>query len=139
MDEQYDLDALYLHHGEWRTQVVKIIKINEKSIRMSKGVKVSKEEFSTLHKLTEEERFIYERELIKNLGNFNAEVRYMINNLNALRNILNLNEFVTINKEELEKSIDKLNDKFNLYTEQTFNINGETYTLDKLANLVNIN
>lgn len=136
MDKQYDLDALYLHHGDWRTSIVKIEKINEKTIRMSRGVKIPKEEFSTLHKLTEEERIIYEREVIKNLSRTDIEVRRMIDNLNSLKRLLGYNDFISINKEKLEKSIDKLNDMLELYIAKPFKINNETYTLDEFADLV---
>jgi hypothetical protein len=76
--EQYDLEALYLYNDGYSYRVGKISKVNDKSIRMEGGRKILKEEFPSIHKLTDEEVAIFNKEVVRKLSNSISSIRSVL-------------------------------------------------------------
>lgn len=112
MEEQFDLEALYLYPSSWGSfNVGKIAKINDKTIRMENGNKIPKERFKEIYKLSEAEIRSFNGELVKKLSFCTSKVSESLNIIRNLRSSLEMNEFVCINTEKLQEKLDILNEE----------------------------
>ena len=59
MNNNYDMEDLYLYKSYGSYRIGQIEKVNEKTIRMDWDTKIPKDEFNKVYKLTEEEASIY--------------------------------------------------------------------------------
>jgi hypothetical protein len=107
--ENYDTEALYLYCDGWKYRVGKIEKINDKSIRMEFGIKIKKEDFSNIHKLTDGEIKIFKEELVRRLSNTSEGIKNILNSIHSLKIALNSSDLVCVNSENLQKKLDLLN------------------------------
>ena len=107
----YDLDALYLYNNSCRYYIGRIEKVNEKSIRMEWNVKINKDDFNRLsYKLSEVEVKLYRKELIKRLAEIQKTIDSLTRSINALEKSLTYSDFVDLNKDKLQKELDKTAD-----------------------------
>lgn len=130
----YDKDATYLYNTPWGYEIVKITKINEKSLKLSpNGRLLWKTDFDKLYKLNDEELLIYNNEVIKRLSTNRVRVSELVKLLKSLTHILNevdTNRYINVNSEELQKEIDNTTEALNKQLTQPFDINGVKYYID---------
>lgn len=107
IEKEIDLSALYLYSDNYGHRIGRVIKVNEKSVRMEYGVKLDMEVFKSLHKLTDEEVSIANREFIKHLADTNRSIRGMIEDMRSLKALLN-GTFSSLDSEKLQNEIDNL-------------------------------
>ena len=127
---EYDLDALYLYNNSYRYYIGKIEKVNEKSIRMEWNVKINKDDFNRLaYKLSEVEVKLYRKELIKRLAEIQKTIDSLTRSINALEKSLTYSDFVDLNKDKLQKELDRVADLIAEKSEQCIQLNNEKYKL----------
>lgn len=130
----YDKDATYLYNTPWGYEIVKITKINEKSLKLSpNGRLLWKTDFDKLYKLNDEELLIYNNEVIRRLSTNRVRVSELVKLLKSLTHILNevdTNRYINVNSEELQKEIDNTTEALNKQLTQPFDINGVKYYID---------
>ena len=106
----YDMDALYLYNDGWQYRVGKIQKVNEKSVKMDGAAKINKADFKDVHKLTEEEIAIFNKEMIKKLSHSISNIREMLVSIKHLKTSLGTSEFACINTDKFQKKLDFLDE-----------------------------
>lgn len=129
---EYDVNALYLYSDGYAHKIGRISKINKQSIRMEGGVKIDKEVFKSVHKLTDEEVAISNRELVKKLSASNRSIQNMIETMKSLQLTLNKTEFVCVDSEKLQNEINILADILAKEV-QSFNIDGKSYNFHQYS------
>lgn len=110
MEENYDMEALYLYNDGWQYRVGKIDKINDKSVRMEFGAKIKKEDFTDVHKLTDEEIKIFNKEFIKKLSSSISKMKDTVNLIDSLRKALKYSELACVDTKKLQEKLDILNE-----------------------------
>lgn len=128
--EIYDMEASYLYSDGWKYRVGKIKKVNDKSITMEFGIRITKEDFKNIHRLTSDEIEIFEKQLIGKLSNTIRTIKNMTNSINALKQALQSSELVCINSDSLQNKLDLLNQRLSEELPKTFKINGKTLIFD---------
>lgn len=89
-------------------RVVIINKTNTKSYTLSDGSRMDMKAFDEIaHKLTEEEKAIFKGELVVHLSGTASKISNLRNQLINLKVALNSSEFAVIDRERLQKEIDK--------------------------------
>lgn len=140
MNNNYDMEDLYLYKSYGGYRIGQIEKVNEKTIRMDWDTKIPKDEFNKVHKLTEEEASIYRGELIKKLSTVYREAKSMIETLNKTRVILRSSEFLALDTDKLQSKIDELTHLIEQQLPSSITINGDEfefydYTADRLEKI----
>lgn len=131
MNENYDMNSLYLYYNDWGNyEIGKIEKINDKSIRMEHDTKIKKEEFDKVYKLTNEEIKIFRKELIKNLSTCVDEIKRMLYSVRELQSALDTSEFACIDSDKLQEQLNLLNEKLSEELPKTFKINNEEFKFE---------
>ena len=131
MIKEIELNTLYLYHGGYDFEVVAVEKINEKSVRLSRG-SVRKEDFmNNATKLTEEEIRNYKGELVKRLSQSEHQLIRLKNVLENISNTLKLDEFVEINKDKLQQLIELTTDVLKEDLAGVINIAGKKFIFNK--------
>ena len=140
MNNNYDMEDLYLYKSYGSYRIGQIEKVNEKTIRMDWDTKIPKDEFDKVYKLTEEEASIYRGELIKKLSTVYREAKSMIETLNKTRVILRSSEFLALDTDKLQSKIDELTHLIDQQLPSNITINGDEfefcdYTADRLEKI----
>lgn len=140
MNNNYDMEDLYLYKSYGSYRIGQIEKVNEKTIRMDWDTKIPKDEFNKVYKLTEEEASIYRGELIKKLSTVYREAQSMIETLNKTRVILRSSEFLALDTDKLQSKIDELTHLIEQQLPSSITINGDEfkfcdYTADRLEKI----
>ena len=140
MNNNYDMEGLYLYKDYSSYRIGQIEKVNEKTIRMGWDTRIPKDEFDKVYKLTEEEASIYRGELIKRLSVMHREAKSMIETLNKIRVVLRSSEFVTVDTDKLQSKIDELTHLIEQQLPSGITINGDEfefydYTADRLEKI----
>lgn len=125
-------DNLYLYslgyYGEYR--VGKIRKINTKTVTMDCNVKIPKEDFEKhAYKLTDTEVAIYREEIIKCVSGSSKAIRKLNYNLHLMRELLNKNEYVTLDRDKLQKDLEDAIKLLNLELNKAIKINDSSFQL----------
>lgn len=104
----YDLDAYYLYE-HCGYNISKIEKINDKSIRMSRGHTIKKVDFDRLcYKLTNQEADLFKREAIKKLSDITYDIKKLNTEICLLEKALINSRFVGIKTDELQAELNRL-------------------------------
>lgn len=140
MNNNYNMEDLYLYKSYGSYRIGQIEKVNEKTIRMDWDTKIPKDEFDKVYKLTEEEASIYRGELIKKLSTMYREAKSMIETLNKTRVILRSSEFLALDTDKLQSKIDELTHLIEQQLPSSITINGDEfefcdYTADRLEKI----
>lgn len=140
MNNNYDMEDLYLYKSYSSYRIGQIEKVNEKTIRMDWDIKIPKDEFDKVYKLTEEEANIYKGELIKRLSVVHSEAKYMIETLSKIKIVLRGSEFVTLDTDKLQSRIDEMTRLIEQQLPSCITINGDkfkfyNYTSDRLEKI----
>lgn len=138
INENFDMNALYLYTNRYSYKIGKIKKINSKSIIMDDYTKIKFKDFKDVHKLTDEEIKNYNQELIKELGN-SAEYGKISNMKRTLANLLNTlkeSEFVCIDSEKLEKELNTLSDLISKYIPKLIEIDENLYSINQNGDIL---
>lgn len=140
MNNNYDMEALYLFKDHSSYRIGQIERVNEKTIRMGWDTKIPKDEFDKVYKLTEEEANIYKGELIKRLSVVHSEAKYMIETLSKIKIVLRGSEFVTLDTDKLQSRIDEMTRLIEQQLPSSITINGDkfkfyNYTSDRLEKI----
>lgn len=128
--ENYDMEALYLYNDDWQYRVGKIEKINDKSIRMQFNTKIKKENFKSIHKLTDEEVKIFRKELIKKLSNTTERIRNTLASINRLNSALQSSNLVCVNSDNLQKKLNSLSEILSKELPKVIKIDNKDFILD---------
>ena len=140
MNNNYDMEGLYLYKSYSGYRIGQIEKVNEKTMRMEWDTRIPKDEFNKIYKLTEEEASIYRGELIKRLSVIHRETKSMIETLNKIRVVLRSSEFVALDTDKLHSKIDELTHLIEQQLPSRITINGDEfefcdYTSDRLEKI----
>ena len=140
MNNNYNMEDLYLYKSYGSYRIGQIEKVNEKTIRMDWDTKIPKDEFDKVYKLTEEEASIYRGELIKKLSTMYREAKSMIETLNKTRVILRSSEFLALDTDKLQSKIDELTHLIEQQLPSSITINGDEFefcehTADRLEKI----
>ena len=140
MNNNYDMEGLYLYKSYSSYRIGQIEKVNEKTIRMDWDTRIPKDEFNKVYKLTEEEASIYRGELIKRLSVIHREAKSMIETLNKIRVVLRSSEFVALDTDKLHSKIDELTHLIEQQLPSRITINSDEfefydYTSDRLEKI----
>lgn len=140
MNNNYDMEGLYLYKSYSSYRIGQIEKVNEKTIRMDWDTRIPKDEFNKVYKLTEEEASIYRGELIKRLSVIHREAKSMIETLNKIRVVLRSSEFVAVDTDKLQSKIDELTHLIEQQLPSRITINSDEfefydYTSDRLEKI----
>lgn len=131
MDKIYDMKALYLYSDGYRYRIGKIVKVNEKTIRMDFGVRIDKDDFDNIHKLTDSEVGVYTGELINAITSEMRGVRDLTTDIRALKQSLNMSFLSCVNTEKLQARIDELEEQISKILPTVININNSRYQICK--------
>ena len=125
--EDFDLDALYLYKHYDNYRVGFISKINKCSITMSNGDNIK--QFDCFRKLTNEERKVYEFEIIKGIKNGINKVHELTGKIKRLKSLLSMEEFIMLDTKKLQNEIDKVADILSGYDLTPFRIGEKKFKL----------
>ena len=77
---------------------------------MEFGIKINKEKFRYIHKLTDEEIRIFNKEMIKKLSNSISKIKGVVNLIDSLRKALRYSELACVNTKKLQEKLDILDE-----------------------------
>ena len=133
MENLLDMKSLYLYNDGYRYRVGRIVKVNEKSVRMEFGVRIDKDDFENIYKLSEEETKIYRGELIKALSTQIRNTKDFITDLKALKTSLRLSYLSCVDSTKLKDRIDELENEISKALPTIMEINGHNYKFGEFS------
>lgn len=134
MEEQLDLDALYLYSDSWGGyRVGKIVKVNDKTVRMENNVKIPKENLDRIYKLSDEEIKSFNGEMVKRLSIHMCKIKEMKDTLVSLKSLLKCNEFIAVDSVKIQEKLDLLNEELEKELPQVIDINNTKYKFKEFS------
>lgn len=126
----YDMSALYLYDTGYRFEIGAINRIYEKSIKMTSGHRIKKEDWDYVYKLTEEEANCYRGELIKKLSQSRIDTERFLKQLIQVRKACQSSPLVEVNTSKLQETVDKLEIVLTNQLPSTIVIRGEKFKFE---------
>lgn len=130
---------LYLYKVGRLYKVSGIKRINDKTVTMESGERLSKDDFeNNTYKLSSKEVYLYKGGVMKTFYEFNNDIDILTNKIQYLINSLRYDELLCVNSEKLQELLDKTYNQLKSDFESYIKLNNEMYKIDSIQRLEKI-